>query len=255
MKLKTILCDDEALGRDRLRDLLASEPDLQIVAECSDGLGAVEAVRQHGPDLLFLDVQMPELDGFGVLAALGSDAPPAVIFVTAHDRFALQAFEVHAVDYLLKPFDRERLRNAVARVRQRFAARPAAGGLDPQIGELLASLNREKTLPGRLAIKVEGRVRLLRVAEVDWVESADNYVAVHVGKETLLHRETLAAFEARLPAAQFVRISRTTIVNLERVKELEPLFHGEYAVILRDGTKLTLSRTHRDKLGLFGVGN
>jgi two-component system LytT family response regulator len=191
-------------------------------------------------------VQMPELDGFGVLEELAGERLPAVIFVTAHDRFALRAFEVHAVDYLLKPFDKERFQTALRRALDRL--KRDDGALARELSTLVADLRSPAKSPERLAVKTSGRVLMLKLDEIDWIESADNYVSLHVGNQAHLHRETMAALEARLPAEKFLRISRSTIVNVDRIKELQPLFHGEYVVILRNGTRLTLSRTYRDRL-------
>jgi two-component system, LytTR family, response regulator len=252
MKIKTVIVDDEPLARERLRRWLREEPDVEVVAECGDGRQAVEVLREARPDLLFLDVQMPELDGFGVLEALGEAAPPAVIFVTAYDQFAVRAFEVHAVDYLLKPFDRDRFQAALGRAVSRLRT-PQPGESPQPLAGLLAEVRAPETPATRLAVKTEGRVLLIKTADVDWVEAADNYVVLHVGPHTHMLRETMTSIEARLDPARFLRISRSVIVNIEQVKELQPLFHGEHLVLLRDGTKLTLSRSHRDKLKALGL--
>jgi two-component system LytT family response regulator len=246
-KIRTLIVDDEPLARERLRRLLDDQPDVEVIGECQDGNEALETIRRQRPDLVFLDVQMPELDGFGLLQALGSESLPALIFVTAHDRFALRAFEVHALDYLLKPFDTERFEAALARARQ-WLARGRTGDLDQRLAALLADLRDAPKPLDRLAVKSGGRVVLVRIEEVDWIEAADNYVNLHVGTVSHLLRETMNSLEQRLPASQFLRISRSTMVQLDRIRELQPLFHGEYAVILRDGTRLTLSRSYRDKL-------
>ena len=248
MSLRTIIVDDEALARERLRTMIENEPDIEIVAECSDGAQAVQTIRDQSPDLVFLDVQMPECNGFDVVAQLDPDHMPAVVFVTAHDQFALQAFEVHAVDYLLKPFDRERCRTALRRAMDRIRQKQTHEWKD-RLSALLTDL-RPAAEEGadRIAVKSSGRVVLIRVPEIDWVEASDNYVNIHVGKASHLHRETMGNMEKQLPAKTFLRISRSVIVNVDRIQELQPLFHGEYAVLLRDGTRLTLSRSHRDKL-------
>jgi two-component system LytT family response regulator len=246
-KIRTLVVDDEPLARERVCKLLAKEPDVEVVGECGDGREALETIRRAKPDLVFLDVQMPELDGFGVLEKLQDTRMPAVIFVTAHDQFALQAFDVHALDYLLKPFDSERFRKALDRARQLIGNREE-GDVGRRISELLADVRSGAKHPARLAIKSEGRVLFLKTEDIDWIEAADNYVNLHLGNESHLHRETMSALETKLPADKFLRISRSTIVNVDRIKELQPLFHGEYAVILRNGVRLTLSRSHRDKL-------
>jgi len=247
VRIRTLIVDDEPLARERIRALLQKEADIEIIGECADGRGAVAAISKDRPDLVFLDVQMPELDGFGVLEQLDSEARPAVVFVTAHDKFALRAFEVHALDYLLKPFDSGRFKKALERARDRIQ-RQQTGELSHRISELLADLKTGAKHPERLAIKSGGKVLFLKIDEIDWIEAADNYVELHIGNESHLHRETMAALEGKLPADKFMRISRSTIVNIERIKELQPMFHGEYAVILRNGTRLTLSRSHREKL-------
>lgn len=247
MNIRTLIVDDEPLARERLRKLLLKHSDIEIVGECSNGLEAIQTVREKSPDLMFLDVQMPELDGFGVVEKLEPQKMPAIIFVTAHDKFALQAFDVHALDYLLKPFDSERFQKALDRARQRLRNQQG-NELNRQIADLLADLRGGAKAADRLAIKTGGRVVLLKIEDIDWVEAADNYVSLHVGSESHLYRETMSALESRLPTDRFMRISRSTIVNLERIKELQPLFHGEYSIILRNGTRLTLSRSYRDKL-------
>ncbi len=252
MKTRTVIVDDEPLARERLKTWLKDEPDIEVAAECGDGLQAVEVLARERPDLVFLDIQMPELDGFGVLAELGEAVPPAVIFVTAYDQFAVRAFEVHAVDYLLKPFDRERFQAALRRALERLQReRPEARAA--RLATLTAELRPQPKPALRLAVKTEGRVLLVRTADVDWIEAADNYVVLHAGPQTHLLRETLTSIESRLDSARFLRISRSTIVNIEQIRELQPLFHGEHVVILRDGTRLTLSRTHRDKLKELGL--
>lgn len=246
-KIRTLIVDDEPLARERIRQLLRKEPDIEILAECADGRDAVAAIAKYKPDLVFLDVQMPELDGFGVLGQLDRRTMPAIVFVTAYDQFALRAFEVHALDYLLKPFDSDRFKKALERARERIQRQPGEE-LSRRVSELLADLKPGSKQQNRLAIKSGGRVLFLKIDEIDWVEAADNYVSLHVGNESHLHRETMAALEARLPADKFMRISRSTMVNVERIKELQPMFHGEYTVILRNGARLTLSRGYREKL-------
>ena len=245
-KIRTLIVDDEPLARERIRQLLHKEPDIEILGECADGRDAVAAIDKYKPDLVFLDVQMPELDGFGVLDQLERRVMPAIVFVTAYDQFALRAFEVHALDYLLKPFDSGRFKKALERARERIQRLPA-DDLSRRISELLADL-KPAPKQNRLAIKSGGKVLVLKIDDIDWVEAADNYVNLHIGNESHLHRETMAALEARFPAEKFMRISRSTMVNIERIKELQPMFHGEYSVILRNGTRLTLSRGYREKL-------
>ena len=251
MKIRALIVDDESLARERLRQLLRDNAQVEVIGECADGRAAVAAIREKSPELVFLDVQMPELDGFGVLKAIESQSMPVIIFVTAHDKFALRAFEVHAVDYLLKPFDRERFQTALRRALDRVK-HCGDGALNQRLSALLAEFEQPKT-PERIAIKSNGRVVLVKVDDIEWVQAADNYVELHVDKETHLLRETLSALEARLAPQKFLRISRSVIVNIERVKELQPLFHGEYSVVLRNGKQLTLSRSYRDKLPQLGL--
>jgi two-component system LytT family response regulator len=250
MKIRTLIVDDEPLARERLAKLLQAEPDIEIVAECADGNEALSVATAEKPDLIFLDVQMPELDGFGVVAGLEGEPMPAIIFVTAYDRFALRAFEVHALDYLLKPFDRERFQTALDRARKLLQQRQT-GDLSLRLSSLLTDLKTEKAEPkylDRLAVKTEGRVLFFKLDDIDWIEAADNYVSIHVGSDEHLHRETMGSLETKLPPARFLRISRSTIVNIERIKEMQPMFHGDYVVILKSGAKLSLSRNYRDKL-------
>lgn len=248
MKIRALIVDDEPLGRERIRSLLREDAEVEVVGECADGRQALAAVERLKPDLLFLDVQMPEMDGFAVLDAMASRHKPAVIFVTAYDRYAVQAFEVHALDYLLKSFDRERFQSAVARAKQEIR-RSREGALDERLAGLLEDLESRKQRATRVVIKSAGRIFFLPVEEIDWVEAADNYVRIHAGADAHLVRETLQSLEGRLDPAKFLRIHRSTIVNLDRIRELHPLFHGDYAVRLRDGTELTLSRNYREKLG------
>ncbi len=255
MKIRTLIVDDEPLARERLTELLRAEPNLEIIGECVDGREALETIRRESPELVFLDVRMPELDGFDVLAGLTGAQMPVVIFVTAYDQFALRAFEVHAFDYLLKPFDRERLRTAVERAVAQIKRRQPEE-LNLKLAALLAELKPESAALSRLAIKAEGRVLLIRTDEIDWIEAADNYVNIHVGEDSHLHRETMTALEARLAPDKFMRISRSAIVNVDRVKEMQPMFHGDYVLILRNGARLNLSRSYRDKLPiLLGQGD
>jgi len=252
MKVRTLIVDDELLARERLRQLLQAESDIELIGECTDGTEAVAAVQQNKPDLVFLDIQMPELDGFGVLEAINPDFAPVIVFVTAHDKFALRAFEVHAVDYLLKPFDRERFQTALRRALERVKHRDSQA-IQQKQAALLAEVKPPAKPAERLAVKSGGRVVFVKISDIDWIEAAHNYVELHVGKESHLLRETLNAIEARLSPEKFARISRSAIVNIERVKELQPLFHGEYSVTLQNGTRVTLSRRYRGKLQQLGV--
>ncbi|MGA2749342.1 MAG: LytTR family DNA-binding domain-containing protein [Verrucomicrobiota bacterium] len=251
MKIRTLIVDDEELARSRLRQLLHDEPDIEIIGECADGQGAVSTIQETKPDLIFLDIQIPELDGFGVVQAIGTDCAPVVVFVTAHDKFALRAFEIHAVDYLLKPFDRERFQQALRRAMERVMHREDREIIERQAA-LIAELKSPKATD-RLAVKSGGRIVWMKLDEVDWISSADNYAELHVGPKSHLLRETLASLETRLAPDKFVRISRSVIVNLGRIEELKRLFYGGYELTLQGGTKLTLSRRYRDKLRQLGI--
>jgi len=247
MKIRTLIVDDEPLARERIRTLLADESDIEIIGECANGLEAVAAIKNRKPELLFLDIQMPALDGFGVLEKIGAEKMPAIIFVTAYDQYALRAFEVHALDYLLKPFDRERFDQALRRARLQIQ-QATSGDLNQKLLALLEDLRAEKKWLERLVIKSGGRVFFLKIDEIDWIEAAGNYVRLHIQREAHLLRETIKNLETQLDPNKFLRISRSTIVRIDRIKELQPWFHGEYAIILQDGTQLTSSRGYREKL-------
>ena len=246
--IRTLIVDDEPLARDRVRALMADQPDFEVIGEAADGDAAVRAILATQPDLVFLDVHMPKLTGFDVINEVGPDRMPAVVFVTAYDQHAIRAFDVNAIDYLLKPFDRERFEGTITRVKKQVDAEQS-GALKTQLMQLVRDLKPAGAAsPERLVVKSNGRLFFLRTDEIDWIEAAGNYVKLHVGKKAHLHRETMNAIEARLDQRMFFRIHRSRIVNMERVKELHPWFNGDYAVILRDGTKLMLSRGYREKL-------
>jgi two-component system LytT family response regulator len=242
--MRVLIVDDEPIARRGIRQQLRGEADLEVIGECGDGAAAIDAITELAPDLVFLDIQMPEVGGFDVVEAIGVARMPAVIFVTAYDEHALRAFDVHAVDYVLKPIDRHRFRTAVERARRRLAHAP--GQLDRRIAAALEELGRPAhDYAKRLAIKGDGRVILVDVDEVDRLETAGNYVEVHSGARHHLVRETMASLEARLDPARFVRVSRSSIVNADRVRELQPMFNGDFVVVLRDGTKVAGSRRYR----------
>ena len=247
MRIRTVIVDDEPLGRERVRALLSGDPEIDVIEECPDGRRAVTAIERSSPDLVFLDVQMPEMDGFAVLDAIAGDRMPVIIFVTAYDHYAVQAFEVHALDYLLKSFDRERFQAALQRAKEEIH-RSKTGVLNERLVGLLEDLQTKQKRLTRLVVKSGGRIVFLRVDEIDWVEAADNYVRIHAGRESHLIRETLQSLEGRLNPEKFLRIHRSTLVNLDRIRELQPIFHGDYLVKLNDGTELTLSRNYREKL-------
>jgi two-component system LytT family response regulator len=245
--IRTLVVDDEPLARERLTSLLSAEADIDVVAQCRDGEEAVTAIVDHTPDLVFLDVQMPAMNGFDVIDAVGPERMPLVIFVTAYDQHALKAFQVRALDYLLKPFDRERFEQALQRARAHIQ-RDDTGDIGRRLLALVKDLRRDKPKTDRLVVKSGGRLFFLRADEIDWIEAAGNYVRLHVGPASHLLRETMNAIEGRLDGEKFIRIHRSRIVNMERIQEMQPWLNGEYAILLRTGTRLTLSRGCREKL-------
>jgi two-component system LytT family response regulator len=248
-KIRTVIVDDEPLARRGIREQLSAQKDFEIVSEGRNGREAVAMIEEHHPDLVFLDIQMPELDGFGVVEAVGVDRMPAVIFVTAYDKYALHAFDVHALDYLLKPFDAERFGKALQHARSQIEhrnLRDLSQRLDGLLNDLRAPSARKHA--GRLVIKAGGRIFFLSVAEIDWIEAADNYARIHAGRDEHLLRETMSGLEKRLDPEQFIRIHRSRIVNIQKIKELRPLFRGEYDLMLKDGTRLETGRAYRDRL-------
>ncbi|MDQ3062554.1 MAG: LytTR family DNA-binding domain-containing protein [Acidobacteriota bacterium] len=247
MKIKTLIVDDEPLARERIRRMLQDEKDIVIVGECVGGLEAVETIEQIAPDLVFLDIQMPQMSGFEVLQSIEPPNVPVVIFVTAFDQYALKAFEFHALDYLLKPFSKDRLRSALNRAREQIQiTQPKT--VDERIAAFLNDLKNDNKYLDRLLLKSSGRIYFVKTDEVDWIESAGNYAKLHVGRETHLLRETMSGLEESLNPEKFLRIHRSCIVNIDRVKELHPLFSGDYVVIMHDKCELTLSRNYRDRL-------
>ena len=243
MSLRSLIVDDEPLARKRLRTLLRAESRIEIVGEAVDGPTAVEAIRRLEPDLIWLDVQMPGLDGFGVLEAIGANAMPATIFVTAHDQYALQAFEAHAIDYLLKPFDRTRLRAAVDRAVKLVGSED----LQRRLLALVADVVRTRPLR-RLVVRSGGRIHFVGVHDIDWIEAAGHYVTLHAGKEAHLIRDTIANLSSKLDPERFLRIERGTIVHLDRILELQAAAHGDFDVVLKNGTRLRASRSYAVKL-------
>ena len=243
-KIRALIVDDEAVARRRIRRLLSTDADIVIIGECADGASAVETMATEQPDLVFLDVQMPERDGFEVVGALDPATLPAIVFVTAFDRYALQAFDVHAIDYLLKPYTPERFRTAVERAKERIHGRQ----VDASLASFAQALRERPRYASRLPVKTAGKILLVDVASVDWIEAADNYVRLHVGAREYLHRETLAALERQLDPERFARIHRSIIVQTDRIVELHPASHGDMDVVLRNGKTLTLSRTFRERI-------
>jgi len=249
-KLRVVIVDDEPIAREGVRVQLKSIPDVAIVAECANGIEAVAAIREHCPDLVFLDVQMPGMDGFEVLEEVGVEQLPSIVFVTAYDKYALRAFEVNAIDYLLKPFDKERFHKAFNRARA-AALETGRDSISHRLQSLLSAISHPPHYLERLVVKTSGRIFFLPTSEIDWIESADNYVSVHVGRHSHLIRETLTALEAKLNPAEFIRIRHSAIVNLKHVRELHPLFKGEYEIVLHNETKLRTSRRYRQKLSVL----
>jgi two-component system, LytTR family, response regulator len=231
MAISTVIVDDEPLARANIAALLRTDPEIAIAGECGSGIEAIEVIRNRRPSLAFLDVQMPECDGFDVIEAVGGDAPAAVVFVTAYDRYALKAFEVAALDYLLKPFSNARFLRVLARAKAYLTQRPA-----------------EPRAMDRLMVKSAGRVLFLRAAEIDWIEAADYYACLHVGAKTHLLRRSMSDLERELDPRTFCRIHRSAIVNIARVRELRLDLHGEYEVALEGGSKIKVSRGYREKL-------
>lgn len=243
MTVRVLVVDDEAVARRRIRRLLAAEPDVTVVGECADGASALKVIASERPHIVFLDVQMPELDGFEVVQSVPPTELPGVVFVTAFDRYALRAFDVQAIDYLLKPFTRERFRTALLRARARLDGRG-----DDNIAKLIDHLRATNRYPTRLAVRAADRLIVIDWRDVDWVEAADNYVKLHVGAKEFLVRDTLAAIEKRLDPERFARIHRSAIVQLDRIAELHPAGHGDVDVVLRGGARLVLSRTWRERV-------
>lgn len=248
MTIRVLIVDDEPVARRGLLRLLAQEPGIEVVGECGDGGSAIAAITAHAPDLVFLDVQMPELDGFGVIESIGAKRMPAVVFVTAFDQHAVRAFDAQAIDYVLKPVDPERFRRALQRARSHLA--PPDDGFVRRVSAALKQIDRGELpqYPSRLAIRSEGRVRLLDVADVDRIAAAGNYAEVHAGGKPHLLRETMASLEARLDPHRFVRISRAAIVAIDRIREVQPLFNGDFVVLLKNGAQVNGSRRYRAAL-------
>ena len=237
MKLRALIIDDMPLSRSRVRRYLSDEPDVEIVGECGDAESALNEIERLHPDVLLLDVQMPGTSGLGLIERLPVEKRPAVVFITAFEEFAVQAFAAEAVDYLLKPFDHDRLRQALVKVRAHLKHRQTA----------IVDGNGPTTYLDRIAVKSVGRIDYVSTAVIDWIETAGNYLSLHCGKDTHLVRETMSQIESQLDPRVFLRIHRSTIVRIEAVQSVEPLFNGDRSVALRDGTKLTLSRSYRER--------
>lgn len=251
MVIRTVIADDERLAREKLRIFLASEPGMQVVAECNHGEETVLAVRKYRPDLVILDVQMPGMDGFEVLRQLPPEEMPIIIFATAYDQYALRAFEANALDYLLKPFDHERLHNAVEKAKAQLY-RSQDREITRRILDLLSQVRpdppRHVMPQGRLVIREKGRIVFIELDQIDWIEASANYVRLNLGKESHLVRETISNISERLNPNHFIRIHRSTIVDIRKIKELIPVNSGEYVVVLKSGKELSCSRGYRAAL-------
>ena len=248
--IRALIVDDEALARKFIRRMLKDHREIEVIGEASNGKEAVAMISKLAPDVVFLDVQMPELDGFGVLKKIANEQWPEIIFTTAYEQYAIRAFELHALDYLLKPFDQARFKDAMKYTKERFRSRDYKDGR-LQIGALLESIKNKPQYLERLVIKAGGRITFLSTDEINWIEADDKYVHLHTGKSNPMVRQTLSAMEAQLDPKKFRRIHRSALVNVERIKELQPVFNGEHSILLEDGTKLTLSRNYKDKLFEF----
>ena len=262
MKLRALIIDDEPLARERLLGMLRHEAAVEVVGECGNGLDAIAAIKNTPLDVVFLDMQMPGCNGLQVLAEISPENRPGIIFATAHERFALDAFEVQAIDYLLKPFDRERLQTALRRAQEfHHLRRPtqdpaeAEQKAENKTGEITAPALTLAPKNERLTVKADGRLVFLKADEIVWVEAADNYVVLHLTTGRLMLRETMSAIEARLGTTSFVRVNRSAIVHLDQIKEIQPAQHSDYTVVLREGTKVPLSRSLRSQLGKFASGS
>jgi two-component system LytT family response regulator len=252
-RIRTLIVDDEPLARAMLRTFLVEDPEIDVIGECGDGYTAVEMIELAAPELVFLDIQMPDLDGFGVLRALEPAAIPNVAFVTAYDQFALQAFDVHAIDYLLKPFDRERFQRTLTRAKQQITYQKR----EEVNTALLRILNEQFARPRplqRILVRSGDRTLFVRPVEISWIEAQGNYVALHVGERSFLLRQTITTLEMQLDPARFQRIQRSTIVNLDSIREMHSAGRGEYEIVLKDGVTLKLSHTYRESFVRFASG-
>lgn len=273
-KIRTVVVEDEPVSRDRLLALLGEEQDIEVVGACADGREAAAAIAAVAPDLVFLDIQLPEMDGIALARSLSAETRPAVVFVTAYDGYALPAFEIHALDYLLKPFSAQRFRSALTYAREHLAQRRATtigrhlldllpgmqpagavatGPATPVVTPVatappVAPVTPPSPAPDRLVVKSSGRIYFVKLADIDWCEAAGNYIRVHVGAQAHLIRETMNRLESQLDPRLFVRVHRSTIVNVDRIQELRSSFNGEHVIVLRSGVRLTMSRGYRDVL-------
>lgn len=242
--LRCVIVDDEPLARDLLRDMLSAYDDVQVLGEFADGRAALRSIKKLGPDVVFLDVQMPKMDGFDLVQEMDPASMPEIVFVTAYDRYALRAFEVHALDYLLKPFDEERLDRALRRAREHLRKPERTQDLS-RILALLEDLGASDRYPDRIAIRRSDRTILQPVAEIEWLEADGKHVKIHVGERTYSIREAMSRLEKLLDPRRFLRVSRAAIVNVDRIREVQPWFHGDHVVVLKNGDQVTTTRTYR----------
>jgi two-component system LytT family response regulator len=250
--IRTLIVDDELLARRSVRRFLDRSTGVEVIGECGDGESAVEAIREMKPDLVFLDVQMPEMSGFDVIGRIGPETMPVTVFVTAYDRYALRAFEANAIDYLLKPFGNERFQRALARAKDRIAGKLNFNELRPALASL-EQVKAQHNYLERLAVSENGRIRLLSVNDIDWIAAHRNYADIHIVSRKYEVRQTLTDLEARLNPHQFLRIHRSTIVNVHRIKEIQPWFHGHHLVILQNGQELRMSRYQHEAVKKLGI--
>ena len=259
-KIRALIVDDEALARKALRAMLNDDPEMEVIAECRNGREAVAVIREQSPDIVFIDIQMPEMDGFEVIEEVGAAQMPVTVFVTAYDKHALRAFEAHALDYLLKPFDHDRFNTALQRAKIQVRQQKLSESSENLFSMLQDIKLKSNDSPpdtdkpahqepiDRVVIKASGRVYFLKVEEIDWVEAEGDYLSLHSGSQTHLIRETMRNFQAKLDPKKFLRIHRSTIVNIERIKDIRPLFKGEYVITLTNGKRLNSSRSYRHHL-------
>ena len=247
MAIRVLIADDKSSAREKIRQMLRQETDIEVIGECAGGLETVSFIEKHKPDLVFLEIQMPDLDGFEILRKIEPGTLPFVIFVTESESFAVKAFEVSALDYLLVPFNKERLQTAVQKARQQIENR-RNGSLDKLLRAFLDKLPNGKDYPDKIMLKTAKGISFINTNEVDWVEAAGNYVKLHVKESGHLLRETMNNIESKLNPDKFLRIHRSSLVNIDRIKELQPLFNGDYIVILQNDTELNLSRNYHDRL-------
>jgi two-component system LytT family response regulator len=244
--IRALIIDDEPLPRERIRTLLSEHQTIELIGECEDGKEAVEAIIEQSPDLIFLDIQMPELDGFGVLASLPAEHLPATIFVTAYDEYAIRAFEVNALDYLLKPINPARFEKAVSRATERLSQK--SHEQDRKLMDFVEQMRIERGYTRRFVVRAGAKLSFVQTGDIDWIDTADNYVRLHVSGQEYLVRETLKSVEGQLDPAVFIRVHRSAIINIDRIEAVEPYFHGDYIITMKDGTRLNTSRSYSERL-------